>query len=701
MAQDTGREAGYYTEQSKPAKWLVMIYLAGNNNLSANCLAILQELEEAFESYPQHSDDVRVLACFDSNTPRPRGARYFEIYFRRKHHRRRGRPNWALHNDLVPLECLPGYPVQAHDFCCEEPGDEEFPTQPVVKEGLSRFIRFALENHPADKRMLILFGHGSAVAGNTFLADNTPPSFLRLKELRTVLARHFDARQNPLKAGDEDPADDLLTEEEKKRRKSLDILACDNCMMNGIESAFEIRRRVKYIIGSQGLVLALGWPFRKIIEEVLCNKNAPTERIARGILKVCARNLLDFVLMDRSSEQSLCNLTTFRKEENLVTAINRLSCVLQAGLAYDPYTGAVTYPDIRDAVRLARLEAQSYWSETFVDLYDFCSLLLERSTVFLSKMHSLVLQIIEFRLHAFSEGAYPPDEDELDLREAPPFKQFGDIADACWDVLEAIGGKRDDSEKDARRKRDFVQASYYVGPELQYSNGVSIYFPWTLPEAPIIFDSVPPSGGGGSYGVSWGGFRRGQETFASQFAERLAAGKTENPEEYQLRTAFDEYKDYDFAKCDGGDWAAFLTAFFRATLRDVRLRDRKYVKVLDDVSRFYDINGFMEDKRDFVFTPSPIDLQKSSSDADSETDCTCPTIKNYPRRFYLSPADCIKRCPIPGRDEDCREHKERAEPCVPYYGWHVRGIVAQVIKKRPPKSRAVVEGGLDDDDEEA
>ena len=31
-----------------------------------------------------------------------------------------------------------------------------------------------------------------------------------------------------------------------------------------------------------------------------------------------------------------------------------------------------------DAVRLARLEAQAYWDETFVDLYDFCELLLRR-----------------------------------------------------------------------------------------------------------------------------------------------------------------------------------------------------------------------------------------------------------------------------------------------------------------------------------
>lgn len=679
MAQEEGKGSGAtYRRASKRPEWLVMVYLAGDNNLSANSIAVMQELEEALDDCD--SDDVRVVACFDPNTPRPSGARYVEIKYRRKKY-----PNsqldWALHDDLVPFEDLPDHPVRAPDFCGDNPAPHRPSTEPVAREGLSRFIKFALRRHRADRHMLILYGHGSAVAGNTFLADNNPPSFLRLTEFREVLSRYFDADERP--AG-------LSPAEEEKRKPPLDILACDNCMMNGIEYAYELRRQVKYTIGSQGLVLALGWPFRKIITQLVRNKNASTKRIAERILRLCARNLIDFSLMDRSSEQSLCDLTTLGHRTNVVTAVRGLSAALQEGLAYDS-CGKVKHPAVRDAVRLARLEAQSYWSETFVDLYDFCALLLERSTDALTQLYELFNRFLQTRLAALNEKAARPDKDSaIDLRPFSPIKEFGDIARACWNVLEAI---RANQEESGRRKRPFVLASYYVGPELQYSNGVSIYFPWTLPEDPIIFESAP-GGGGSRYGLSWSGLDRAQQLMA----KRLAAGEADPPQDVQFITAFDEYAGYEFAKCDGGDWAAFLTAFFKATLRDVRRFDLRYQPV-DEVDRLF-VAASITEGSPFLPDRSDVDLQKSSSDKDSETDCVCPTIKNYPRRFYLSPADCLRRClPSPRRDQECppEPDEQDKELCVSYLGWNVRGFVAEAIKlKGPrPKSSGAADNGLD------
>lgn len=694
MAEDEVRDPDCHREESKPPKWLVMIYLAGDNSLSANCIAILQELEAACPP-----EDVRVVACFDANTPRPRGARYLEINYRRRHFDHAD-IDWDLHNDLVPFKCLPGHPVEAPDFCNADPTSVQPTTEPVAKEGLSRFIRFALRHHRAEKNMLILFGHGSAVAGNTFLADNNPPSFLRLKELRAVLTRHFEARPSSTQnAEDEEPevdeSEEFEPEEEefefegegqesgeggeKSKRPVLNILACDNCMMSGIESAFEIRKRVDYIIGSQGLMLALGWPFRKIIEEVIHNQDEEPEFVAERILRVCARNLLDFALMDRSSEQSLCDLTKLRKKSNLVKAIRRLSSAMQRGLALDR-CGDVKHPAVRDAIRLARLEAQSYWAETFVDLYDFCALLLERSTAALSQFFELYKQT---RFAVREGGARDPEAlgADIDPRELSPFKEFGDIASACWEVLEAI---RANQEEAGGERRGFVLDSYYVGPELQYSNGVSVYFPWTLPEAPIIFEPEDGSGGG-LYNVSWARLDRIRQQIEKRVRAELASASAESkpPTEFKFVTAFDEYQRYDFARKRGGDWAAFLRAFFKATLRDVRRFDLKYSPAVDRVDRFFDIESLPEDLP-APFDRSPIDLQKSSSDVDSESDCACPTIKNYPRRFYVSPADCLRRCDRERHDEGCHENLDPVdkEICVSYLGWNVRGIVAEVIKPK-------------------
>ena len=696
MSQEEGTDTTNKAENSdahgRRCKWTIMIYLAGDNNLSANSLSVLQQLEAA--NIPR-GDDVRVLACFDANTPRPRGARYLEIKRRRFTHPN-PHLNWGLHDDLVTfedLQTLEFHPVEAPDFCNSQNTSRPTPL-PVVKEGLSRFLEFALGQHPADRYMLILYGHGTAVAGNTFLADNNPPSFLRLLDFADVLAKHFDVRDDAeqyddwLKAVTEEPGSQ--DKPPYKCKPALDILACDNCIMNGIETAYQVRQQVEYILGSQGLSLALGWPFRKIINTVVRLRDKPTARVAKGLLRVCARNLIDFMLMDRSSEQSLCDLTTLRRQRNLVWAVRGLSKAMRDGLRVttdediekEAYmykkVGEVLYPAIRDAIRQARLEAQSYWGERFVDLYDFCALLLERCNDYLYQFYifSVELQLNE------RNAPKAANLSMLDLRETLDMlsvvQKFDRIAKWCRAVLREVKAKR------------FVLKSYYIGPSLQYSNGVSIYFPWTLPEQPIIFEPVDKDGNcasAGCYNISWAELSKLQHI----------------PREYSVKTAFEEYQSYAFAREDGGDWANFLVSFFKATLRNVRRFDYRYVKPekMDKNRDDSDFFFFFPERRGelLIVPPEDIDLQKSDSDKGSEEDCACPEIKNYPRRFYISPADCEQKCQLPlevrRRRERVGDAKDEAdkdaadegkEPCVSYLGWNIRGLVAEVIQFKGGKS---------------
>lgn len=604
MSQNQTVNAVAHREESfkaKRLKWTIMIYLAGDNNLSANSIAIMKELEDA-----NHRRDVRVLACFDSNTPRPKGARYLEINHRR--FTNHTGMNWGLHNDLVSPEARGDHTVIAPDFCNCNPASTKPPAEPIAKEGLSRFIKFALENHPADRYMLILFGHGTAVAGNTFLADNNPPSFLRLRDFAEVLARHFDDRHK------------------------LDILACHNCVMNGIEAAYELKEEVNFMLGSQGLVLADGWPYRKIINAIEKDPSAPSKTISRKILKKCARALLDFSLMDRSSEQSLCDLRKFNSNNaDIVKAVKNLATALKRGLEYDR-CGHLCYPFVSDAVRLARLEAQSYWDETFVDLYDFCYLLVKKINDFMNVQGPMLFKFLQFLREERCKDKEIENFTELHtktwlLEDTKLGKIINDISQSCKIVLDEV--------------KKFVPLSYYVGPKLQYSHGLSIYFPWTLPEDPIIFDPTYPQS-----------------------------------DDFFLKTAFDEYKEYSFVQDGISDWATFLESFFRATLRDVNRFDEKLrPSKPEDVERA-DFRIFIPEILPEDVAP-PVDLSKSSPDVDREGDSISFNIKNYPRRFYVSPADCLRRCDLPRRD--CPVSDDDREHCASYLGWNIRGIVAREI----------------------
>ena len=581
----------YHSCHKKESKWLIMVYLAGDNNLSAQTIAFLQELEAA-----EHDSNVRVVAGFDSASPLPKGARYLEIKRHRYEGGRHKTFHWPLHNDLM----YPGHVVTYPDFCETLKGGAKPPDEPVAEESLARFFDWVRKHYVADRYMLILFGHGTLVAGNTFLSDTNPPSYLKLRTFSRILNGHFGER--------------------------LDILACDNCVMNGIETAVELWGQVDYMVGSQGLMLANGWPFREIIEAVGHNWDCETKEITVHVLRVCARKLLDFSLMERSSEQAICDITKFGKDDRFVSAVRELSCLLQRALQFKRGTKhqELLYPAVSDAIRLARLEAQAYWSETFVDLYDFVLLLLKKCNDFKHLLAGLT--------NAVPEVCGFDDKKTLNqlMKPWPLYRVFVAIAEQCEKVLHIF------------RDEEIVPRAYYVCPQLQYSHGVSVYFPWTLPEGPITFEPVRGSG--------W------------------------NPKNYYLKTPFQEYETYRFAQAEYGDWGCFLKAFFRATLRNVRVVE--YDLIASKESIFFKLS---EQWAPELATPS-IDLQKSSSDTGEEDECDCPRIKNYPRRFYLSPADCWRRIPVPGLEVESTDAGASYPPhYVSYLGWNIRGLLKEII----------------------
>jgi len=591
----------YDCKTKKESEWLVMVYLAGDNNLSAFSIGFLQELEAV-----KHNKNVRVVAAFDSTAPWPKGARYVEINRGDFQPHPCGKMDWPLHNDLV----YPGHAVVSPDFC-EKTKQPTLPDEPIAKEALARFFTWVNHCYTAKHYMLILFGHGTLVAGNTFLADTTPPSYIRLSEFSRILRYNFG--------------------------KKLDILACDNCVMNGIETAVEFYGRIDFMIGSQSLALANGWPIRKIIEEVGDGhtRRYDAKKIAEKVLRACAKNVLDFALMERSSEQAIVDVRQFGRYNKMVTAVRGLSAKLQEGLRFR--RGAkgqeLIYPVVRDVVRLARLEAQSYWSETFVDLYDFAALLIERCNQFIDTINGMVNSLTPFL------PSYLDKYNHMTVKDVvgpwPLIRILRDIAYWCKRIIDCF------------RNDEIVPHAYYVCPQLQYSHGISIYFPWTLPEGPITFEPK-------SY-------------------------RNCEPTNYNLKTPFEEYTTYRFAQPPYGDWQCFLKAFFRATLRNVRVCEYEYKP---DRRIFFEKDGRPDLERITV----AIDLQKSGSDTGEPDDCECPQIKNYPRRFYLSPADCERRMSVYGLTKDDRPTENKVSDCtgrVSYLGWNIRGLLAEVIGLPP------------------
>lgn len=584
------RNGNFRPGRKEKPKWTIMVYLGGDNNLTPNCISVLQQLEAV-----EYSKDVCVLACFDSNTPWPKGSRYLAINCRRRSVR--NCIDWEIHNDLIPPNDRE-HDFRPPDFCA----DAQSPKAPPLKrtgvaEGLKRFLSWSMKNHDSERYMLILYGHGPLVAGQTFLVRENPHSSLLFEDLQKVLAPHF----NP--------------------RSKLDILACQNCVMNGLETAYEVRDQVDVMIGSQGLVLADGWPYEKIISAIVEKPDAPTREISVKLLKACARNLIDFAVMDRSSEQSACNLRPLGEPGNITTAISEFVETMKKALDFETINGQtlLKYPTIVDAVRLARLEAQSYWGERFVDLYDFCERLLKKCNEAV-RAHNTVLKQLG-----------PRDKLQRRFCATPLVQLLKETISHCISLM----GKC----------KELVIGSYYIGPDLQYSHGFSVFFPWTLPDDPYTF--------------------------------------VETGDEHILKTAFETYSEYKFVK--ESQWADFLRVFFKATLRRVRRADRTFGLHPNTAS----LNvGLVYENFDPVEEVLTGDLQKSGSSTGYVDHEVWSYVKNYPRRNYLSPVDCPRKISTSGvQRPGTQQFPTKTSPAVSYLGWNISGIVREVIASRSKACR--------------
>lgn len=587
----------------KIPKWTVMVYLAGDNNLTSNCITVLQQLEAV-----KYNEGVRVLACFDSNTPWPKGSRYLVI--NGKWRKNNKELDWEIYNDLI-ITKERDHELEVPDFCKDKRFKGHYMKRNDVAEGLRRFLDWAMQDRfSSEHYMLVLYGHGPVVAGKTFLARENPPSSLRMNDLPKLLGRHFGPT------------------------RKLDILALQNCAMNGIETGYELRDQVDYMIGSQGLVLAYGWPYERIVSALVDNLSDEPVDATKKILKACARHLIDFSVMDRSSEQSVCDLSKLRDPDprklpdpdNATKAISKLSRVLQGVLEFipvpdrrlseDKHQLVLEYPTICDAIRIARLEAQSFWGETFVDVYDFCERLLKKCNEAIVLHGDLI------------NGVADPGV-QRQLRNTILMREFKKIIKCCQGVMNAVEG--------------MVTYSYYIGPELQYSHGLSIYFPWSMQGEPYSFI-----------------FRR-------------------KDREHTLVSAFETYSRFDFVKESG--WADFLKAFYRATLRKVRRAERQFgdLELKANLSA-----GIVREKST---GPEEVliaaQLQKTDSNTGSTDYEVWSNVKNYPRRYYLSPSDCPRKLIVAGRYPAGTEfYPDRNSPPVSYLGWNISEFVANVIRRK-------------------
>lgn len=382
-------------------KWVVMIYLAGNNSLSEACVYSLTDMLNT-----QGSQNVAVFAQLNTGV--------HENTFLRM------RPGMSA-RDLH--EQLKGVLARRRD----QQLDETRSYQDEVYDFVNNCIREVGERG-TEHLMLIMSGHGSGAASGQFLRSDSKKalSVINLDGLLELI-------NSRLLGGNK-----------------IDILGLDSCLMSMTEIAYSAHNHVKVMIGAEGYEPIAGWPYAKILARVN-EAGDDVILLARQIVGDYVDYYRVFQAANISVDQAACDLS---ESATLMEAIRRLAARLGAWMAEfrDGQTPESAF--MRDAVVLAHWEAQLYGQEQYVDLYDFCSLLKSR------------------------------------LMNAP--ERYREVMSACQNVLNTILGAEQqqaiegagwdeslaDEESSFRKAKGFVLKSCYSGWAVQYSYGVSIYFPW-------------------------------------------------------------------------------------------------------------------------------------------------------------------------------------------------------------------------------
>ena len=301
--------------------WVVMIYMASDNDLGDESIWALTEIGKA-----KLGNKMGVAVLFDSGVQEV-PTQVFKYGL--------GTPPPNFPEAINPL------PKNTFNQTKKEKSASD-------PQELQRFIKETMAAHHAEHYMLILSGHGSGAVGD-FLKGGANFTGMSIPSLSDAIKK-------------------ATNEGKEGKEKYIDVLGMDSCLMSMVEVCFQLPSTVKYLVGSEGFDPTTGWPYQQILQKLA--KETPLEPLqaAQTIVKEYIAYYTDYIIAGTSVDMALCDLSESKKNE-LNSAIKALGQEL---------TNALENPEIRDEIILAHWKAQSYKRETYTDLWDFCDLLQDR-----------------------------------------------------------------------------------------------------------------------------------------------------------------------------------------------------------------------------------------------------------------------------------------------------------------------------------
>jgi hypothetical protein len=528
-------------------QWTLMFFFASDNTLSPSTLSQLKAIKAA-GPHPK----TKAIVYFD---PNEKGAptRVFEINKADDG----ATPPQTTESEAPFVSVLTRDNVSPAEIKLKGEKSKEFASSLEkidsldAKTALTQFLAFCSEAYPAKHYMLFLVGHGLVVGRDAFLPDDNPDSAITLTTLGDILKTFSEG-----------------VDEGQK----LELIGMHSCSMSAVEVVYQLKGFASYMLASQGISFVGSWPYRQMLTSIYeaIDRGEDVLKLMKKLHTLCIHYSVDFMYAGYSADLCLSSLDPNRVQK-LTTPISTLAKALINGLDDER---------CRELIVLAHWRSQSYWQETFTDLSDFCLCL---------------------RRLCNERPRDRQDDNRRQFERSYDVKRI-EIMEACTQVIKTL------KPANLNGGDGPVECVDFIGPDTQYSYGLSIYFPWSEPlrdENDHVLEN-------------YGGYI---------FTDALSKSAGRNP---------------------AGSWLEFLGHYFGKTMREDRLAEE--LKFKDEEWKYQEDptykqalelarSGFKPATVGFggsdVIPTGVLEGKVSPPDAGGGG-CTCASSKNYSRELTMS-----------------------------------------------------------------
>ena len=285
----------------------------------------------------------------------------------------------------------------------------------------------------ADRYAVIFSGHSMGFQDIGLFKDETSDQAMGMDQMNDLLLRITDNKAKLEKQAAGVITDPGLLERETTEilGKPIDILGFDSCVMSMFEVGSQFSEVATTMVASEGSVPSAGWTYAKILGSLACRtENEPVNDIVANFVSEFVRSQDSYTIGGVSVDMAawdLSRLDGLNKEfEKLAGKI--LECFEE--------TDSTIYRQMERSLLQVHWKCQSYMLEQSIDLGDFCDLLGEECV-------SLMKEI---------------GGDSVTLLEEIEKHCIGVKSELAKAVI--LGG--------------------FSGGKYQYSNGISLFFPWSV-----------------------------------------------------------------------------------------------------------------------------------------------------------------------------------------------------------------------------